>query len=180
MNPMSHAANPRWTGTVDHGERRPMKWKPVAVAALCAVVVAMAGGLATQTGPWYRDLEKSSLTPPDWVFGPAWTLIYALCVAAAVRGWNAVESSRDRSILISLFFVNAVLNVLWSVAFFTLRRPDWALAEVATLWLSVLALVLFFRARSPGASALLSPYLVWVAFAAYLNFRVVQLNGPFS
>ena len=157
-----------------------MKWKPVVVAAVCAVVVALAGGLATQVGPWYRSLEKSALNPPDWVFGPAWTIIYALCVAAAVLGWRTAESNRDRSILLSLFFVNAVLNVLWSVAFFTLRRPDWALAEVGTLWLSVLALVLFFRTRSPRASVLLAPYLAWVAFAAYLNFVVVELNGPFS
>lgn len=154
--------------------------RPVVVAALAAGAVALAGGAATDTGPWYRGLEKSALTPPDWAFGPAWTLIYALAVAAAVGGWRASETRRDQAWLLSLFFVNAVLNVAWSGLFFTLRRPDWALAEVVTLWLSVLALIVFLAPRSRRASGLLLPYLLWVTFAAYLNYRVVVLNGPFS
>ena len=154
--------------------------RPIVVALLCAVAVAVLGGSATDVGPWYRGLEKSVLTPPDWAFAPAWTLIYALCVAAAVIGWRALRSTRDRAWLISLFFFNAVLNVLWSAMFFTARRPDLALAEVITLWVSVLALVVFLTPRSRKAGALLVPYLAWVSFAAYLNQRVVALNGPFA
>ncbi len=154
--------------------------KPVLVAAGTAVAVALLGGLMTDVGPWYRGLRKSSLNPPDWLFGPAWTVIYALTVVAAVTLWARLESFRERSWMLSLFFVNAVLNVAWSAAFFTLRRPDWALAEVATLWLSVLALVVFAWPRSARSGALLLPYLVWVSFAAFLNLRVVQLNGPFA
>lgn len=154
--------------------------KPVIVAALCAMAVAALGGAMTETGPWYRNLEKSPLTPPDWVFAPAWTLIYALAVMSAVYGWNATRSASGRAWLVSLFFLNAVLNVLWSAVFFTLERPDWALAEVATLWLSVLSLIVFLWPRSPVAGALLVPYLAWVSFAAYLNQRVVALNGPFA
>ncbi len=154
--------------------------RPLIVAALGAAAVAILGGAMTDTGPWYRDLAKSSLNPPDWVFAPAWTLIYALAVLAAVEGWRALRSRRDQAWLLSLFFVNAVLNVAWSAVFFTLRRPDWALAEVATLWLSVLALIVFLAPRAPRASALLAPYLVWVSFATYLNLRVVQLNGAFA
>lgn len=154
--------------------------RPVIVAALCALAVAAAGGAATETGPWYRRLEKSALNPPDWVFAPAWTIIYALAVVAAVRGWRAVRTRGEQAWLISLFFVNGVLNVLWSAFFFTARRPDWALAEVATLWLSVLALIAFLWPRSRPAGALLVPYLAWVSFAAYLNYEVVALNGPFA
>jgi tryptophan-rich sensory protein len=134
----------------------------------------------TDTGTWYRDLEKSALTPPDFVFGPAWTVIYALAVGAAVKGWRAARTRTARAWLISLFFVNAVLNVLWSAVFFTARRPDWALAEVGTLWISVLALIVFLRPFSPQASVLLVPYLFWVSFATYLNYRIVVLNGPFA
>ncbi len=154
--------------------------RPVIVAGLCALVVALLGGAATDTGPWYQDLAKSSLNPPDVLFAPAWTVIYALLVAATVIGWRALAEPRERAWLVSLLFANGVLNVLWSVCFFTLRRPDWALAEVFTLWVSVLALILFFLPRSRRAATLLVPYLVWVAFAAYLNFRVVVLNGPFA
>lgn len=153
---------------------------PLLVALVCALCVAVAGGLATDTGPWYRSLEKSTWNPPDWVFAPAWTAIYALAVAAAVSGWRAARTRRDQAWLICLFFANAVLNVLWSAAFFTARRPDWAVAEVAVLWLSVLALIVFLWPRSRRAGGFLLPYLAWVSFAAYLNLQVVALNGPFA
>jgi tryptophan-rich sensory protein len=156
------------------------KGRPVAVAAAAAVAVAILGGAMTEIGPWYRALEKSALTPPDWAFGPAWTVIYALAAIAAVLGWRAAKDSRTRSLLISLFFINAVLNVLWSFFFFTLKRPAFALAEVATLWLSVLALIVFLWPVRRAAALCLAPYLAWVAFAAYLNYRVVVLNAPFG
>jgi tryptophan-rich sensory protein len=156
------------------------KARPALTAAAAAVAVAIVGGAMTDIGPWYRSLEKSALTPPDWAFGPAWTIIYALAAIAAVLGWRAATSNRARSWLLSLFFVNAVLNVAWSFFFFTLRRPDWALAEVATLWISVLALMAFLWPIRRLAALCLAPYLAWVAFAAYLNFRVVVLNAPFG
>lgn len=156
------------------------KGRPIAVAAAVALSVAVLGGVMTDIGPWYRALDKSALTPPDWAFGPAWTVIYALAAVAAVLGWRSAKTSRARSILISLFFVNAILNVLWSFIFFSVKRPDLALAEVATLWISVLALIIFLWPVRRTAALILSPYLAWVAFAAYLNYRVVVLNPPFG
>ncbi|MFN0022673.1 MAG: tryptophan-rich sensory protein, partial [Parvularculaceae bacterium] len=97
------------------------KSRPIAVAAAAAIGVAILGGAMTDIGPWYRALEKSSLNPPDWLFAPAWSLIYALAAASAVLGWRAVATARARAILISLFFANAVLNILWTFFFFTLR-----------------------------------------------------------
>jgi tryptophan-rich sensory protein len=154
--------------------------KPILVAAGGALLVAIAGGSLTKIGPWYRGLEKAELNPPDWAFGPAWTIIYFLCVVAAVVGWRSLKTSRERAWLISLFFINAVLNVLWSAVFFTFQRPDIALAEVITLWLSVLALVIFLSRSGRRGAVYLAPYLIWVAFAAYLNLRTVQLNAPFG
>lgn len=156
------------------------KRRPIWIAALVAVVVAILGGAATRVGPWYDSLAKPSWNPPDWLFAPVWTLIYMLAVIAAVRGWAACETHRERSWLISLFFINAVLNVLWSALFFTFQRPDLALAEVVTLWLSVLALAVFLGRRDPWAGRFLWPYLVWVGFAAFLNLRIVALNAPFG
>lgn len=143
-------------------------------------MVALIGGLSTRIGPWYEALEKPALNPPNWAFAPAWTLIYALCVAAAVIGWRTITTNSGRAWLLSLFFMNALLNIMWSVFFFTLQRPDWALAEVTTLWLSVAALLIFFVRDASAAAWLMVPYLAWVTFAAYLNFRVVALNGPFG
>ncbi len=153
---------------------------PTVIAILAALAVAMVGGAVTDIGPWYEDLEKPALNPPNWVFAPAWTVIYALAVIAAVTGWRDTRTSAERARLITLFFFNGVLNILWSALFFTFRRPDWALAQVVILWLSVLALILFFQRFSNVAALCLLPYLVWVAFAAYLNLGVVQLNGPFG
>ena len=153
---------------------------PVVVAMLVAVGVAILGGAATDVGPWYQGLRKPSFNPPNWLFAPAWTVIYALAVIAAVVGWNNAETGTQRNLLIILFFFNAVLNVTWSFLFFTLKRPDWALAEVITLWISVLALVVFFFPFSRLSSLVLLPYLGWVGFAGFLNLAIVRLNGPFS
>lgn len=134
----------------------------------------------TDIGPWYRSLEKSALTPPDWAFGPAWTVIYALTAIAAVLGWRAARTSKARAFITSFFFINAVLNIAWSFFFFRLQRPDLALAEVATLWLSVLALIVLLLPIRRLAALCLVPYLLWVTLAAYLNYRVVALNPPFG
>lgn len=154
--------------------------RPLLGAGAVAVFTAIAGGAMTRIDGWYRGLEKSSLNPPDWAFAPAWTAIYALAVLAAVIGWRAARNSADRAWLISLFFINALLNIAWSGIFFTLRRPDWALAEVAMLWLSVAMLIGLFARFSRYGALLLAPYLVWVSYAAWLNYKVVVLNGPFG
>lgn len=160
------------------GGRR--RWKPVLLAALAALAVAGLGGLMTDIGPWYQALVKPSWQPPDWLFGPAWTAIFALSALAAARAWEDAPDRASREWMLALFALNAFLNVLWSLLFFRLRRPDWALLEVGLLWLSVLALIVVLSRYSPRAGWLLSPYLAWVAFAALLNFTVVQLNRPFG
>lgn len=154
--------------------------KPTIVAGLAAFAVMILGGLATPIGPWYGNLVKPGFNPPNWVFAPVWTVIFALAVVAAVRGWGACGTNRERSWLISLFFINAALNVLWSLLFFSAQRPDWALAEVITLWMSVLSLILFLGRRDRWAARALWPYLIWVSFAGYLNIWIVVLNAPFG
>ena len=155
-------------------------WKPVLLAALAALAVAALGGLMTDIGPWYRDLVKPNWQPPDMLFGPVWTLIYACAAIAGVRAWEAAPGRAAREWMLALFALNGFLNVLWSLLFFRLRRPDWALWEVGLLWLSVLALVVVLGRWSPRARWLLAPYLAWVAFAAVLNLAIVRLNPPFG
>ena len=151
-------------------------WSAAAAAALC---IALLGGLATEIGPWYRALKQPAWKPPDWAFGPAWTIIYACTALGGVKAWLAADAAGRRAV-ISVFAVNAVLNVAWSLLFFRLHRPDWALVEVGLLWLSVLSLVIVCGRQSREAGLWLLPYLGWVAFAATLNAAVVQLNGPFG
>jgi len=154
--------------------------KPVLVAMAAATGVALLGGLMTDIGPWYQSLKQPAFKPPDWAFGPAWTVIFALTAAAGVYGWRGAPDRRSRDALMALFALNAFLNVLWSLLFFRLQRPDWALFEIPMLWLSVLALILALRRYTPLGSRLLWPYLAWVTFAASINAATVQLNGPFQ
>jgi len=154
--------------------------KPVLAAATVAVVVALLGAFVTDLGPWYYDLTKPDWQPPDWLFGPAWTLIFGLAAAAGVSAWRGARASSTRTRIITLFALNIFLNTLWSVLFFRLHRPDWALAEVTFLWLSIVALMHGLWSSSRLASWLLTPYLAWVSFAAVLNFTIVTLNAPFA
>ena len=153
---------------------------PVAVAAVSAVGVAVLGGLMTELGDWYYGLQQPPWKPPDWLFGPAWTLIFALAAAAGVAAWRAIPQKAQREWLLVLFALNGFLNVLWSLLFFRLQRPDWAQFEVVFLWLSIVVLIAFVARYSGRAAWLLLPYLAWVSFAALLNGAVVRLNAPFG
>lgn len=160
--------------------RRDSIWKPIATAAIVAVGIATLGGALTDTGPWYQALKKPSWQPPNWLFGPAWTTIFALAVVSATLAWRSATTQGQRVQVIALFAINAFFNLLWSALFFALKRPDWALFEVGLLWLAIAAPMVTFWSRSKPASLLLAPYLAWVTFAAYLNWTIVQLNAPFN
>ena len=152
----------------------------VIAAILWAVILGGAGGLLTTIGPWYRALKKPPWQPPDWLFGPAWTLILGLAAWAAVLAWHGAGDDAGRTAVIILYGVNFVGHFLWSPLFFNWRRPDWALIEVVFLWASVLALCIGLRQYSVLASWLIVPYFIWVSFAAMLNLYIVRLNGPFT
>ena len=152
----------------------------IIVAATCALLLAGAGGLLTTIGPWYRNLRKPSWQPPDWAFGPAWTLILGMAAAAGVLAWEGAADAAGRTEVAVLFAINGALHLLWSPLFFKWRRPDWALIEVVFLWLSLVALLIGLRPYSITASWLILPYLAWVTFAAWLNLAIVRLNAPFG
>lgn len=154
--------------------------RPIWIAAAAALAVAVVGGLMTDIGPWYMGLAQPAWKPPDWAFGPVWTTIFALAAAAGVVGWRRAPSSAARETMLALFAANGFLNVLWSLLYFRLHRPDWSLLEVPLLWLSVLALIVLLARFAKTAAWLLMPYLVWVAIAAVLNWQTVKLNGPFG
>lgn len=154
-------------------------WKPVAAALAGAVAASVLGALSTDIGPWYYALTKPSWQPPDWLFGPAWTAIFALAALSGVLAWRKAPDRARRTVMLALFAVNLGLNALWSLLFFRLRRPDFALVEVAALWLSIAALMVVMWPYSRTSSGLLLPYIAWVSFAAFLNLTIVRLNAPF-
>ena len=152
-------------------------WLPVIIAGAAAIVVAALGASMTEIGAWYQSLKKPDWQPPDWAFGPAWTLIFALAAISGITAWRNAPDDASREWIIGMFAVNGILNVVWSALFFKFQRPDLALIEAIFLWLSVLVPAIVFWRYSRTASLLLVPYLLWVAFAMALNFEVVRLNG---
>ena len=149
---------------------------PFIISFGVAILLGVAGGLLTEVGAWYHGLRKPRLNPPDWLFGPAWTVILGLAAWSAGIAWQAAESDGERSLVVVLFGANALLHLLWSPLFFKWKRPDWALVEVVFLWASLIALVIGLEPISRKASLLILPYLAWVSFAAWLNWRIVRLN----
>ncbi|WP_373491585.1 TspO/MBR family protein [Parasphingorhabdus sp.] len=153
---------------------------PIIAAIVWAVLLGAAGGLLTDIGSWYRDLKKPSWQPPDWLFGPAWTIILGLAAWAAILSWDQANSESEQATLIAVYATNFLFHLLWSPLFFKYQRPDWALVEVIFLWLSVVAMLYVTWNFDPLAGAMILPYFLWVSFASVLNAKIVQLNRPFG
>lgn len=153
---------------------------PLSVAALSALLIAGIGGTLTDLGPWYRSLRQPAWAPPDAAFPIAWTLVLALWALAAVETWRNLVTRAQQETLLGLFALTGLLNIGWSLLFFRLQRPDWALVELVALWLSLVVLAVWCRRHSRLAPWLLLPYVLWVTLAGFLNLAVVRLNGPFG
>ena len=153
--------------------------RPLTVSFVLSYATAGIGGALTDLGPWYFALRQPDWKPPDAAFGVIWSTIFTLCALSGALAWRAASTPAWRLRVVLLFGINAVLNILWSALYFQLHRPDWALIEVAWLWLSIVALIVGLWRLSRWASVLLLPYLVWVSIATALNWATVQLNGPF-
>ena len=149
----------------------------LALLAAAVVGVMVVGGMTTASAipDWYSAIRRPSWTPPNWVFGPAWTLLYALMTIAAWMVWRRRRLTPIGAAM-AAWWIQLAFNLGWTLLFFGLRRPDLALAEIALLWLAIAAtLFLFWRVR-PLAGLLLVPYLAWVSYAASLNGGIVALN----
>lgn len=126
---------------------------------------------------WYDALLKPELAPPNWVFAPVWTALFLLMGVAAFMVWRGGWRRAEATIALNLFILQLALNALWSVVFFGLRNPGLALVEIAILWLAIAATIWAFAKVSKPAAWLLAPYLLWVSFAAYLNYGFWVLNA---
>jgi benzodiazapine receptor len=142
------------------------------------LLLVMGGGVATgiltAPGEWYAGLNKPSFNPPNWIFGPAWTVLY---VFIAIAGWRVWVQGGDRQ-AIRLWFIQLGLNFVWSPVFFAAQRPGWALCIISLLLLAILAFIHRTRASHRVSSALFIPYALWVSFALVLNGAIFLLNSP--
>ena len=162
------------------GRRHKASVRTLLLAFVLSYATAGIGAALTELGPWYFALKHPPWKPPDAAFGVIWSTIFTLCAISAWLAWQAADTAALRRRVAVLFGVNAALNMLWSALYFKLQRPDWALFEVVSLWLSILALIMGLWRLSRWASLLLVTYWVWVSIATVLNVQTVMLNGPFG
>jgi tryptophan-rich sensory protein len=154
--------------------------KKMVVPLIWGLSVAILGGLATDLGPWYQSLKEPFWKPPDIAFGPIWSTIFVLSGMAWVGTKYLTSDPVILGRLNILFWLNAFLNLFWSILYFRFQRPDWSLYEAIFLWLSVLAILLTIKKVSTKYSLYMWPYLIWVSIAIVLNWDTVRLNGPFT
>ncbi len=149
----------------------------IASVVICQLAGVIGSLFTTPAIPtWYATLRKPSFTPPNWIFSPVWITLFVLMGIAAFLVWNKGLSDQKVKIALSIFAFQLILNVLWSVMFFGLRSPLAGLIEIAVLWMVILLTILYFFKVSHVAGILLIPYILWVSFAAVLNFSIWRLN----
>lgn len=148
-------------------------------AVLISQLAGIVGGLFTSASvaTWYTHIKKPPFNPPSWVFAPVWTILFTLMGVAAWIVWRYGTDRRLVHTALTVFFVQLVLNTLWSIVFFGLHAPGYALLELVILWLAILATIILFSRISVAAGALLVPYLLWVSFAGVLNYYIWRLNA---
>ena len=145
-----------------------------------ALVLGLGSSMALFFAPdaWFQGLAKPTWNPPNWLFGPVWTVLYVLLgISAWMIRRNTTSSAADRTYAMRLFFLQLVLNLAWTPIFFGLHQPALAFFEICMLWLAALWTALAFGKISSNAGYLLIPYLMWISFALLLNGTIWLLNN---
>jgi len=147
-----------------------------------SVLVCQAAGLigsvftAPNIATWYAGVAKPAFNPPNWLFAPVWTTLFLLMgISLYLIFENGLEKKHTR-FAVSVFGVQLILNIIWSAVFFGLQNPFLGLVEIFVLWLAILANIVLFYRISKIAGYLLIPYILWVSFAAFLNYNIWILN----
>lgn len=159
-----------------HPPARPLQLPALAGWVVFTFLFAAIGAFATsQAGTFYAQLDRPEWAPPAWLFGPAWTVLYALMAVAA---WRVYRTASIRSVRpeLTLYVVQLALNALWSWLFFAWHNGPLAFAEIIVLWLAIAATIVAFGRRDRLAGLLLLPYIAWVTFAGALCYSIWQRN----
>ncbi|MFH0988031.1 MAG: TspO/MBR family protein [Parcubacteria group bacterium] len=154
-------------------------FKLISAIVICELAGIIGSFFTTPAIPtWYATLTRPALNPPSWIFGPVWTVLYVLMGISLFLVWNRAIQGKEgeKKTAIVLFGAQLILNALWSILFFGLHSAMAAFVEMIFLWLAILATMIAFARISKPAALLLAPYIIWVSFAAYLNFAIWSLN----
>jgi len=151
------------------------KWIKLIVSILICQIAGIIGSIFTTPSitTWYADLQQPAFSPPNWVFGPVWITLYTLMGISLYLVWNKKNNVK---IPLTLFFIQLILNSIWSIIFFGLQNSFYALIEIIILWIAILLTIISFYKISKKASLLLIPYIIWVTLAAILNYYIWVLN----
>jgi tryptophan-rich sensory protein len=158
---------------------RPMPWPARAAAAILPVAItAVLGSLATtpQIPGWYASIAKPAFNPPNWIFGPVWTVLFIMIAWAAWRILARDPATPGRTAALGVLWFNLTLNASWSFAFFGANSPALGLVVIVPLLASILALIVLFRPLDRLSAAMMVPYAAWVSFAMLLNAAIWRLN----
>lgn len=151
---------------------------PFIISVLITLAIGIVASLFTtpQIPGWYAGLQKPSFNPPNWLFAPVWTTLYLLIAIAAYLVWKKRDNSSLYHTTRRIYFTQLLFNFSWSIVFFGLHQIFIALIIIILLWVSIMATMVYFNYFSKPACWLLLPYLLWVSFAALLNFSIEILN----
>jgi benzodiazapine receptor len=122
---------------------------------------------------WYKNLVKSPLTPPDYIFPIVWTILYIMIF---ISGYNYIKNNSNDTYGITIFFTQLFFNIMWSYLFFTLKNPKLAFVDLILLWSTLLLTIIHFYTKDRFSADMLIPYFIWVFFAGYLNLYIVVNN----
>ena len=153
-----------------------IKWGLLIVLIIACNLIGAMGALWTSPDTnWYKTINKPSFNPPNWIFGPVWTLLFTLMGISLYLVWTS-PSSKIRMIALVLFTIQFIFNVAWSYLFFGINRPGIAFAEILVMLGFIIATTIYFFKVNKVSGYLLIPYILWVSFASILNYSIWKLN----
>ena len=154
------------------------KLRRILIAIIICLFVGFLSGFATQSSinDWYITLNKPSFNPPNWIFAPVWTILYILMGVAAGIVWSKGFYHKWVKTALYHFIFQLIFNAAWSISFFGMRNPAYAMIIIVILLILIILTIKWFRIVDRMAALLLVPYLLWVSFASILNYSIWQLN----
>jgi len=150
----------------------------LAASILICLTAGLIGAVFTidSVQTWYKTIEKPSYSPPNWVFGPVWTILYVLMGVSAYLIWVKGLEKKEARMALMFFVTQLALNALWSILFFGMRNPFYGLIEIVFLWAAIAITIQKFYKISRTAAYLQIPYICWVSYAAFLNYGIWRMN----
>ncbi len=150
----------------------------IVIAVLICEFAGIIGAVFTTPAitTWYATIQKPSFNPPNWIFFPVWTVLFLLMGLSLYIVWTKGLDKKEVRKAAYVFAFQLILNIAWSIIFFGFKNPFLAFIEIILLWISILATIILFYRISKKAGAIMIPYILWVTFAAFLNYSVWILN----